>query len=118
MHDAEARFEAFVREAAEDPNIVGIVLGGSRGRQALVTPESYFDVYVVVPHPALVDAYAEKFPSRHGDEIEYLISSLDSFRQHALPGTSDRWNAYTFAHVEPLIDKLDGELRRLIAQTA
>jgi predicted nucleotidyltransferase len=118
MPDAEARFESFVREAAEDPDIVGVVLGGSRGRGALVTPESDFDAYVIVREPSLVSAYAEKFPSRHGDEIEYLIFSLDTFRRHALPGTPDRWNAYTFAHVEPLIDKLDGELRRLIAQKA
>ncbi len=46
--------------------------------------------------------------------MEYILVSLESFRTHALPGTSSRWNAYTFAHIEPLIDKLDGEIARIV----
>jgi hypothetical protein len=111
-----SHFEAFVRDAREDPNIVGLVLAGSRGVGAYVTPASDFDAYVIVGDATLVDEYATRFSSKHGDAIEYLVVSLDAFRRHALPGTAERWNAYTFARVKPLIDKLDGEVTRLLEQ--
>jgi hypothetical protein len=118
MREAEARFETFVRDAEEDPNIVGLVLAGSRGVGAYVTPESDFDAYVILADATRVDEYARRFPSQHGDAIEYLIVSLEGFRRHALPGAPDRANAYTFAHVEPLIDKLAGEIAQLTRQKA
>lgn len=37
-----------LREAEADPDVVGVVLGGSRGKDALVTNLSDHDVYVIV----------------------------------------------------------------------
>ncbi len=113
MSVADTQFAALVSHAHNDPNIVGLLLAGSRGLGAYVTPESDYDAYVILTDRGLLDEYAERFPSAHGDPVEYIVVSLDSFRTHALPGTSSRWNAYTFAHIEPLIDKLDGEIARI-----
>ena len=118
MSAAEAQFAAFVRHAHGDPNIVGLLLAGSRGMGAYVTPESDYDAYVILSDPDLLDEYGERFPSSHGDPVEYILVSLESFRTHAMPGTSSRWNAYTFARVEPLIDKLGGEIARITAAKA
>ena len=118
MAVAEAQFAAFVRHAHSDLNIVGLLLAGSRGMGAYVTPESDYDAYVILREADLLDEYAESFASSHGDPVEYILVSLESFRTHAMPGTSSRWNAYTFAHVEPLIDKLDGEIARITAAKA
>ncbi len=41
-------FEDLLREAEADPDVVGIVLGGSRGKGALVTERSDHDVWVIV----------------------------------------------------------------------
>ena len=114
MPVAETQFAALLDHARNDPNIVGLLLAGSRGMGAYVTPESDYDAYVILREAHLLDEYAERFPSAHGDPVEYILVSLESFRTHALPGTASRWNAYTFAHIEPLIDKLGGEIARII----
>jgi len=113
MSVAETRFAALLDHAHNDPNIVGLLLVGSRGLGAHVTRDSDYDAYVILSDGRLLDEYAELFPSEHGAPVEYILVSLESFRAHALPGTPSRWNAYTFAHIEPLIDKLDGEIGRL-----
>lgn len=115
MSVAETQFAALLDHAHHDPNIVGLLLAGSRGKGGYVTPASDYDAYVILREGDLLDEYAERFPSAHGDPVEYILLSLESFRAHALPGTSTRWNAYTFAHIEPLIDKLDGEIGRIMS---
>jgi len=106
-------FDAFLEEARADPDIFGVVLVGSRGKGAYVGEGSDHDTWVVVRDPA---AYAERYPSRRGDPVEYILVSLEAFRRYALPGESSRWDAYSFAHVEPLLDKLDGEIARLVRE--
>lgn len=115
MSIADAQFASLLDHARDDPSIVGLLLAGSRGMGFYVTPESDYDAYVILEDGRLLDEYAERFPSAHGDPVEYILVSLESFRAHALPGTPSRWNAYTFAHIEPLIDKLDGEIARIAA---
>jgi len=118
MSNPETQFAALLSHAHDDPNIVGLLLAGSRGIGSYITPESDYDAYVILRDGHLLDEYAEQFPSAHGDPVEYILVSLESFRAHALPGTSSRWNAYTFAHIEPLIDKLDGEIARIASAKA
>lgn len=113
MSTAEAQFAALLDHAHTDPNILGLLLIGSRGKGGYVTPESDYDAYVILGEAGLLDEYAKRFPSAHGDPVEYILLSLRGFRAHALPGTSSRWNAYTFAHIEPLVDKLGGEIGRI-----
>jgi hypothetical protein len=117
MTAADSAFEQLLAVAQEDARVVGLVLGGSRGKDAsYVTGHSDYDVYVVVADASALDEYSERFPSRHGDPVEAIIVTLDSFRKHALPGSGSEWNAYTFAHVSPLIDKLDGPVGRMLAE--
>lgn len=113
MSVAETEFAALLDHAHSDPNVVGLLLAGSRGKGEYVTNESDYDAYVILSDGRVLDEYADRFPSAHGDPVEYILLSLDSFRAHALPGSPSRWNAYTFAHIEPLIDKLDGEIGRI-----
>jgi hypothetical protein len=80
-----------------------------------VTPLSDYDVYVIVADETARSEWANAFPSRHGDRVEVIVRTLDSYRAHALPGSGTEWNAYTFAHVTPLLDRLDGEIARITA---
>ena len=115
MSVAKTEFAVLVDRAHADPNIVGLLLAGSRGRGAYITDESDYDTYVILGDGRWLDEYADRFPSAHGDAVEYILLLLESFRAHALPGSPSRWNAYTFAHIEPLIDKVDGEIARIAA---
>ena len=117
MAAADSEFAQLFVVAQSDPRVVGLVLGGSRGKDpSYVTERSDYDVYVILNDASALDEYAERFPTNHGDPVEAFFVTLDSFRKHALPASGSEWNAYTFAHVAPLIDKLDGEISRLMEE--
>jgi hypothetical protein len=101
-----------LREAEADPDVVGIVLGGSRGKGALVTNRSDCDVYVIVRDEAALTRWTERHPFRHGDPLEVISMTVERFREHAVPGSPTAWNAYTFAHVTPLVDR--GQIGELV----
>jgi hypothetical protein len=97
-------FDEFLGEVETDPLVVGLVLGGSRGKGALVDDRSDHDLYVVLDDGADLDAYAERYPTRHGDPAEVMLLSRSGLER--IPA----WNRYTFCHVEPLLDRSDGWL--------
>jgi hypothetical protein len=83
--------EEVLRRAEADPEVLGIVLGGSRGKGALVTEHSDYDVWVIVRDEAGL------VPSPRGEPIELITVTLAEFKR--IPPE------YTFAHVTPLLDK-------------
>jgi predicted nucleotidyltransferase len=96
--------------AKRDPNVLGLFLGGSRGK-GLATPDSDYDVYLIVNKR--VGEYRRRFPFRHGDDPEVVVLSLAELRRHAAIGSDTEWNRYTFAHVTPELDRT-GEIQRLL----
>ena len=108
--------EELVREAEADPDVVGVLLGGSHGRRggALVTEHSDLDVYFVAVDQEARDRWARKHPLRHGDPIEVISITLDFLRQRPKPRTPEAYDAYALAHVSILVDKLGGELATLV----
>lgn len=119
MTAADSAFEHLLAVAQADPRVVGLVLGGSRGKDvSYVTEHSDYDAYLIVDDASALDEYAARFPTSHGDPVEAILVTLDSFRDHALPGSGSEWNAYTFVHVTPLLDKLDGEIANIVAEKA
>jgi hypothetical protein len=84
--------------------VIGLLLGGSRGRGAFVRPDSDWDLYVVLRDASLLDEYAERYPSQHGDAIEVILRSPRGLENEPT------WNRYTFCHLAPLLDRSDGWL--------
>jgi hypothetical protein len=116
---ADTEFARLLDAVTADTRVVGMVLGGSHGKDSkYVTALSDYDVYLIVADEQTRDEYAKRFPTHHGDPVEVMVSTLDAYRSHALFGSATEWNAYTFAHVAPTIDRLDGEIARLTRQKA
>jgi hypothetical protein len=116
---ADLQFSHLLDVANGDTRVLGLLLGGSRGKEpSYVTERSDYDVYVIVQDEKTQLEYEQSFSSRHGDSLEVMVVTLDSYRSHALAGSGTEWNAYTFAHVTPLIDRLDGEITRLTREKA
>ena len=107
--------EELVREAEADPDVVGVMLGGSHGRGALVTEHSDLDVYFVAVDEEARRRWADKHPLRHGDPIEVISISLQWLRRRREPRTPEAYDAYALAHVSVLVDKLGGEVAELVA---
>jgi predicted nucleotidyltransferase len=100
-------YEDVLRDAEADPNVIGVVLSGSRGKGALFTDESDWDVYVVVREPS------GRRPTVHGAPVEVVEVTLMELRETAA------WNRYSFAWVEPVLDKTrSGELARVVEAIA
>jgi predicted nucleotidyltransferase len=96
-------FARLVRAARKDDNVLGLVLGGSRGKGAHVTDASDWDVYLIVRDASGVAS------TERGAVIELVARTLDELRDMRA------WNHYTFAHVRPVLDKTGGELERIVA---
>jgi predicted nucleotidyltransferase len=112
MTAADEAYRDLLALARRDPNVIGLFLGGSRGK-GLVTERSDYDVYVIVDKK--VGEYRRRFPLRHGDDPEIIVMSLAEFRRHAEVGSELEWNRYTFAHVVPVVDRT-GEIGELLEE--
>jgi hypothetical protein len=92
-------FEEVVERARADERVVGLFLGGSRGKGANVRPDSDYDVRVV--------GDADDFDTPRGSHVEVAVMSLDRFRDYP------EWDRYTLTHTRALVDKT-GEIQRVI----
>jgi predicted nucleotidyltransferase len=86
-------FDRLLAEAQSDENVLGIVVFGARGKGALVTPESDWDVFVVVRERR------DDRPFARGSGLEIVELTLAELRD--LPA----WNRYSLAWLEPQLDK-------------
>lgn len=101
-------FASFRARAEADPDVLGLVLMGSRGYGAHVGDASDYDVLVVVGRDP------EPWRSEHGASVESWPMTIERFRSHGLPGDRDAWNRPAFLGVRILLDRSDGEITRLV----
>lgn len=109
--DPEREYRVILHRARADPQVVGVVVFGSRGAGAYVTDVSDVDAFVVVDGPS--DA-VKAWRTPHGSSAEIWPISLEAFRTHALPGEPDTWNRPTFLRTRIDLDKLGGEIGRIV----
>jgi len=108
---ARDTYEEIRETTARSEDVLGFVLGGSRGR-GFETEHSDFDCALIVKDEAL-----EEFQARFADlpdGIDLTIFTLDSFRDHAAWGSELAWDRYAWAHLKAELDKTNGEIQRLI----
>jgi len=103
-------YDELVELAHADDGIVGLVLGGSRGK-GFETATSDYDVLVVV-----VDERVDEYRGRFDTAIAGLdlgVKSVAEFRAHAAWGGETAWDRYTYACVRAEVDKT-GEIQAII----
>jgi hypothetical protein len=92
-------FDAVVERARADDRVVGLFLGGSRGKGANVRPDSDYDVRIV--------GDADDLETPRGSHVEVAVMTPERFRNYP------EWDRYTLTHTHPVIDKT-GEIARVI----
>jgi hypothetical protein len=92
-------FEELVERARADHRVVGLFLGGSRGKGANVRPDSDWDVRIVGDAPDL--------GTPRGLHVEVAVMPPERFRNYP------EWDRYTLTHTQAVIDKT-GEIQRVI----
>ncbi len=112
-HTGSARlYEELLQRAQADDNVLGLILAGSRGAGIFATDRSDFDTYLILRTPE------DGWRAGHGEPVEIWPLTIEEFRRHALVGEPDAWNRPTFLYARAEIDKLDGEIKRLVEQKA
>jgi hypothetical protein len=104
-------YRAMLRRAQDDPYILGMYVGGSRGKSA-ATVHSDYDCDIVV-----VDERADEYRAQYGGDhsgFNLGVFGLSDFRAYAAIGSDREWDRYNFAHLRATIDKLDGGIQRII----
>lgn len=92
---------------ASSADVVGVVLSGSRAYEGVATEYSDYDVYVIVKAPA---ATAGRWRTSHTHALDTIVTSIDEFREPA-----ENWARYSFTRAQVLLDRLGGEIARLVA---
>jgi len=100
-------YEQWLELARSEPRVVGVVLTGSRGRDALVTERSDWDLRVIVRDGE--DKYARSLETAHGTEVEVAATTFSGLRDWPA------WDRYSFTHAQVPVDKLDGEIAEVVA---
>lgn len=115
MATPEERFRLLLREAQDDPEVIGVALTGSRGK-GFGTEASDYDVLVLLRD----EAPAERrgwYEDHAGDGIDLWAVSHGDFAGHAASWGSDfagAWNErYSYANAAVLVDKT-GQLQQLV----
>lgn len=106
-------FSSLLSRATADPRVLGLIVGGSRGK-GFQTANSDWDVYVVTSNAAQPSEVRDGLGTSGGARIDLCaVLTVDDFAAHALPGEAEEWNAYNFAHLTPTLDRTGGLLQRL-----
>ncbi|WP_330172558.1 hypothetical protein OG875_02515 [Streptomyces sp. NBC_01498] len=115
--DPSPDFTEFVARASSSPDVVGLVLSGSRARPGMATARSDHDLYVITADgcPALPPDIGD---ARRTPTLDVMPLTLSRFRVHGLPGDPCAWDRYAFAHSEVLLDRLGGTITRLVREKA
>jgi hypothetical protein len=107
----DQKYLALVSEAQNDPNILGLILGGGRGK-CQFTEYSDYDVELIAIDIVVASQKYKNFEEQNIiDTINPM--TIDSFRLHAAWGGEDAWDRYTYSHNKAVIDKT-GEVQRII----
>jgi hypothetical protein len=99
-------FEEWLELAESEPRIVGVVVTGSRGRNAFVHARSDWDLRIAVQNGE--EAFAETLGTPHGSVVEVAATTLERFQSWP------SWDRYSFAHASIPVDKLEGAFAHLV----
>ncbi|NHJ01424.1 MAG: hypothetical protein EAX86_04745 [Candidatus Heimdallarchaeota archaeon] len=110
---SEDQFENIFKECKDDPKVIGLVLGGSRGKN-MHTEYSDYDFTIIIVPEAKVE-YEKRVNSLKKD-FDVAVSTLVEFKKYAQWGSELMWDRYNFTHVKASIDKTGGEIQDIIDQ--
>lgn len=113
MNNLENEFNKIVVEAQTNPDILGLILIGSRGK-GFKNESSDYDA-VLITKDESVEKIKQEYEAKKLADIDLAIYSLLSFRNYATWNSKEDWDRYSYAHTKILVDKTD-ELEEIIKE--
>ena len=96
-------YDVILKEAQENPDILGLILVGSRGK-GFENEYSDYDMVMVAKDEA-VGALKEKYDD--AENVDLSVYSLSDFEKHAGWDNPKAWDRYNYAHTKILVDKTE-----------
>lgn len=109
--EADQIYQEILRLAEADPNVLGFVLGGSRGK-GFATEHSDYDCAMMVKDEAL-GVYVARMRDLP-PLFDVGVYTLQEFAEHAAWGSALAWDRYNWAHIRAQVDKTGGKIQALI----
>jgi len=106
-------FDDLMTRAKADPDVLGIVLTGSKGREGMATQHSDYDICLVV-----ADGVRPDWQPVHSPALDLWWTPLSKFRAYALPGEPEEWDRPAFVHIQVLFDRLGGGIAEIVQRKA
>lgn len=104
--------EQIIKDSQENPDILGLILLGSRGK-GFEYEHSDYDIRMIVKDSA--KQVAEKYENSNIDNVDISAQTLTEFKEYAEFGKPESWDRYDFTHTKILVDKT-GILPELIKE--
>jgi len=114
MKKIDNLFQELVKQVKKDPNVLGLILGGSRGK-GLVTKVSDYDVNLVVKNNCMKKCERE-YDRYDVKGIDLVVYSLSVFNKYAAWGSSEVWDRYDFFQAKVLVDKTNGKIKKIATE--
>ena len=113
MNELEKKYELVLEESKNNKDILGLFLGGSRGKSnEFLTKDSDMDVYVILSDSAPSEL-KEKLKAYGSSWFEIRVLTLSEFTKYAEFGSDKDWDRYNFSHNKAIIDKT-GEIQKIM----
>ena len=113
MDGIKEKYESVLKTSTENENVIGLFLGGSRGKSKdFLTKHSDIDVYIILSDAAPKEL-ENKLKACESDGFEIRVYRLACFKDYASWGSDREWDRYNFSHNKAIIDKT-GEIQKLI----
>jgi hypothetical protein len=113
MAPAAEGFEALLRQARADRDVLGVVLTGSHA-QGLATPWSDYDVRVILRDDASAGTQT-RYPAEAFPNVDLRVMPVSEFIAYAGWETPFAWDRYSFAHAKVLEDR-NGVISALVEE--
>nr|MDO8112609.1 hypothetical protein [Candidatus Sigynarchaeota archaeon] len=101
-------FQAICKEAERNPSIIGLFLGGSRGK-GMPKPHSDYDVYIIVKDgmAASVESSLKGTNApfhEFSKENDIIVLTMDGLKAYP-PWAGDGYETYDFLYLKAIVDK-------------
>ena len=105
-----SEYSELVERARADDDVLGLILTGSRGRElpraSGFGPRRPARRCGTIREDDVLDAARLAGRGRGADRVEFELAGL--------PGSGSEWDRYSYVHCQLVLDKLDGEISRLV----
>jgi hypothetical protein len=109
---AEQQFQQILDDARADPYVLGMCLGGSRGK-GFEDEFSDYDICIIMADDAPEPAH-KRYLQLNSESIDLWIYPFSQFRDESAWDGPEFWDRYNYTHARALIDKCDGQIQQLI----